>query len=444
MSYSKQLFPSFNSSSSTTPGPTGPTGPIGPTGAGGVTGPTGDAGSVGPTGPIGPTGLTLSEAQDLFLGRTGTPISVATSTTFNGTLTTGTINGVVLYTDANTGTKIGTGNTIGSISANCVLFGDNIELGGSASNTNQNVLVGSDISSAGQNLKQNVAVGTHIMKVAQNQMNNVAVGYFSCNGGGGSNTTAVGANSARNSIAGQNVAIGSSSLYANTTGTNNVAVGYSAFNTGTIFINSTALGSNTVIGASTSTAIGYGASATQANSIVLGTITESVSCPGTSVNGSLVLSAGLQLQTAYTAPATANMLGFMLSNVSAPFAIPSFTTATPTNISSAGIVLTAGVWCINYTIELAVVTLTTILTTAQTLYFSLTSAPTGTYATRIPNCGETRILTTYTYASGDTPAFSGSFSYYTSTTTTIYPIFQIDFTGGTISGTGYYTATRIG
>lgn len=242
--------------------------------------------------------LTLSQAKGLFLGRTGNPTSTATSTTFNGTLTTGTVNGVTLFTNATYGTKIGTGNSTSSLSSNCVLLGDNILMGGNASNTNQNVLVGSNISNSGQDLKQCVAVGTAIMKTAQNQVNNVCVGHFSCNGGGGSDTTAVGANSARNSTGGQNVAVGSNSLLANTSGTGNVAVGYEAFKTGATFTNSTAIGAGTVIGASTSTAIGYGATTSVANSIVLGTATEFVSCPGTSAtNGSLTTAADIYVNT---------------------------------------------------------------------------------------------------------------------------------------------------
>lgn len=748
--------------------------------------------------------LTLSEAQALFLGRVGTPTSTATATTFNGTLTTGTVNGVTLFTNASYGTKIGTGNSTSSTSTNCVLLGDNIEMGNSLSNTNLNVLVGSNISSSGQNLKQNVAVGTAIMKVAQNQMNNVCVGYFSCNGGGGSDTTAVGASSARNSTGGQNVAVGSSSLFANTTGTGNVAVGYNAFQTGATFTNSTAIGASTVIGASTSTAIGYAATTSVANSIVLGTATEFVSLPGTSAtngslttaadiyvntlragvgkfqtdtntcfgkdslitstslginnaafgnsslklqssgancsafgsgalatttaegnsgfgalagnaistgtkntavgsaclkllstgsnntgvgnaagqtvstssnntllgylaggsvttgslntfvgsnsnvgsggvvsssalgafssvgvysnstaigggtsavtpgavctasnqimlgrttetvecpgtvssislktasnisvngacigigsggtnslftgltvgtasganntlygrgsyssatdgsssgntiigagssnptyaimvnhtvvgygaggsasvlgqnnitcigagatvinsvanssaigynaqatlanqimlgtstefvecsgtdttNGCLKLNGGLKLQTSYGATPSATMLGYQLTNTTG-FAIASFTSGSPTNISSAGISLTAGVWNIDYSIELGIAT-STATVSAQTLFCSLTSN--GVYATqRISNSGISRIHSTNTYLVADTPCFSGSFNYYVSSATTVYPIFQITYTAGpTISGTGFYRATRIG
>ena len=386
--------------------------------------------------------LKIVDASTDYLSRIGVATSIATSTSFNGTLTTGTINGVVLYTNASYGTKIGTTITMGSLSANCVLFGDNILLGNSPSYTNQNVLVGSNIGTGGD-YGQNVAVGTAIMKTSQNQTNNVCVGYFSCNGGGGSDTTAVGASSARNSSGGQNVAVGSNSLLANTTGTGNVAVGYEAFKTGATFTNSTSIGASTVIGASTSTAIGYGATTSVANSIVLGTATEYVSCPGTSAtNGCLKLNGGLKLQSTYSASPSATMLGFQLTNTTG-FTIASFTSGSPTNISSAGIYLTAGVWNIDYSIELSIATATATVS-AQTLFCSLTTN--GVYTTqRISNSGITRIHSTNTYLVADTPCFSGSFNYYVSTATTVFPIFQITFTAGpTISGTGFYRATRVG
>ncbi len=259
------------------------------------------------------TSLSLSKAKSLFLARTGYATSTATSTDFSGTLTTGTINGITLY--PTNGTKVGTGNSTGSSSANCVIFGDNIKLGNTPSYTNQNILIGSNIAGGGD-LQYNTVVGTNIFKLGAGQTNNVAIGFSSCYGGGGNNTTAVGYTSAYNTTVGQNVAVGASSLYANTSGTGNIAVGYNAFNTGATFSNSTALGASSVIGASNSTAVGYGATTSVANSIVLGTATETVYCVGTSALGSLIASAdiyvngtirmgmGNNINASYLTPAT--------------------------------------------------------------------------------------------------------------------------------------------
>ena len=56
-----------------------------------------------------------------------------------------------------------------------------------------------------------------------------------------------------------------------------------------------------------------------------------------------------------------------------------------------------------------------------------------------------RDISTKTYPNGSRFVYSNSFCYYVDTSTTIYPIFQIDFTGAgaAIRGYYYYTATRI-
>jgi hypothetical protein len=534
--------------------------------------------------------LTLSQAKGLFLGRTGTPNSVATTTTFNGALTTtGKINNVVIQDDAvgSGGLKIGIDNSIGAtLLPSCVFLGDRLKYGGSPSYTNNNTFVGSDIMPAiGGDIQRCVAIGQSIFQTSQNQADNVAIGYFSCNGGGSQNTTAVGSNSCRSTAAANNTAVGSSALRANTTGTNNVAVGYNAFLTGATFSNSTALGAATVIGASTSTAIGYGATTTIANSIVLGTATETAYFPGTVINTSLrttsnivvngaaigigngvisdgniyigngdgnlgsggsntmigrnqlaptdalsvkntflgtnsglntaqtgqventiigafnynqatayantsclgyacviggnfstaigsgatttlanqimlgrtqetvycsgipttgattytslVLSSGLQLQTVYTSQPTANQLGYRiaLSNV----AISALTSTTPASFGA--LALTVGTWSINFTFELLNSSVSSSVT-AQTYYFSTASG--GSYAsTRILNTGTFRKQSSETWAIGDNPAVSASSVYVATSSISIYPTIQLAFTGGTITGAGWASATRI-
>jgi hypothetical protein len=114
----------------------------------------------------------------------------------------------------------------------------------------------------------------------------------------GSQNTAMGTGALRDGTTGSaNCAFGISALISNTTGTGNVAIGYvagnSSGNTGAVAnINCTFLGNSTstltnvtgYTGYSTSTAIGYGATITGNNQIVLGTASEQVIFPNTQQN----------------------------------------------------------------------------------------------------------------------------------------------------------------
>ena len=166
------------------------------------------------------------------------------------------------------------------------------------------------------------------------------------------------------------------------------------------------------------------------------------STPSLSIESALVnITTPIQLQTAYSATPTANQLGFQLSNGTSGFAIASFTTGANTNISAAGIALTPGVWSINYTIDLLVAGGPATVFD-QALYVNTNSG--AAFTSRIKPCGSTRIHTTFTYATSDTPSFSGAFTHYVSVADTIFPIFKIGFSSGTFSGTGFYVATRVG
>ena len=81
--------------------------------------------------------------------------------------------------------------------------------------------------------------------------------------------------------------------------------------------------------------------------------------------------------------------------------------------------------------------------TEQTYYF--TTASGGAYPfTRIVNTGTFRRQSTETWVSGDTPAVSASSVYVATATISIYPTILLAFTGGTITGAGWASATRIG
>ena len=427
--------------------------------------------------------LTIIDASSTYLSRIGVATSIADSTSFNG--------GDIFIQ----GIRAGVGNYISTqdvslntcFGKNCLMNTNSLSLKNSAFGTNalKAAISTNGTCAFGNGSLEAVITGDGNTAIGANALKNLT-GYVN----NSIRNTAVGSNALGNIVTGSKNAvfgdgagldISSSTCNENTLigylangnssgGSYNTFIGSSASETVGGVSSSTALGAYSVTGAYYSTALGAystsnhqfstaigggsgllsplvpsgtpGATTTANHQIMLGTSAETVVCPGTDASGSLILYGGLTLQTAYlTAPAS-TMLGFQLSNVASPFVITSFTTATQANIS-AGIVLTAGIWSINYTIELAI-TGGTATVSEQTLFCSLISA--GVYAQRIYNSGITRIYSTNNYLVVDTPAFSGSFSYYTSTGTTVYPIFEITFTGigVTISGTGYYTATRIG
>jgi len=408
-------------------------------------------------------GATASTANSIVLG-TATETVYCVGTTTNGSLIASAdifVNGLVRAgvgkfksgTDADVNTAFGRNALNATTSAtNCSAFGNGaMALATSSPNCSA---FGSGALAAITTSEFNSAFGKSALGALTSGLRNTAVGANAFSQlTTGSRNTAVGQGTGQGltTAASDNTFLGYLAGGSVTTGSNNTFVG-STVSSGSSVSSSTSLGAfsgvstfsnSTAIGGGTSAAI-PGAICSAANQIMLGRATEFVECAGTDgTNGCLKLNGGLKLQTSYSTP-TATMLGYQLTNTTG-FAITSFTTATPTNISSAGIALTAGIWNIDYSIELLIATAIATVT-AQTLFCSLTSGTTATYASdRISNSGITRILTTNTYNTTDTPCFSGSFNYYTSSATTVFPIFEISFTGGsTISGTGFYRATRVG
>ena len=387
-------------------------------------------------------------------------VSVGYNSLYNNT--TGTKNVAVGYNAFNTGTIYNNSTALG---ASTVVAGNQaVAIGYLATASDNQIVLGTAnetvickgtalaISlSAASNLSVNgMTFGTGVNSAVNG---NIFIGQLVGTNGNGTTNTVVGHNaftSAINTSSTGNTFIGSNAGKDITATVNTCTiVGQGSYtSTATPYNNASCLGYNCQIGGANSTAIGVNATTTLANQIVLGTATECVYCVGIPTTGStpytsLVLSSGIQLQTAYPAVPSSTMLGYRLSNSASPFAVAGSSIISGTVVNFApvgGIVLTAGTWSINFTLELLVATAIT-TATAQTIYISTASA--GAYSTRVPACGSTRIHTTYTYAIGDTPAFSGSFSYYTASGASLYPVFILTFTGGSFSGTGYYTATRI-
>ena len=357
------------------------------------------------------TTLTLSKANSLYLGRTGVASSTASSTTFSGSIVTSaniSVNGLTVGQSS-----LAAGNTLLGVNAGAVLNASG----------NSNTLIGN---------------GTGALITS------------------GTSNTFCGNAASPNLISGiRNTGFGNNVL-ANVTGSNNVALGYvagngvtSAGNTTSIGTsantgnnaNSTCLGSGSSCSGGSATAIGYNATAV-ANQITLGTATEYVTCKGTTANGSLQLASNLKLQTAYTASPAATMLGQQITGSTSGITFVTGVGTGTANITTIPLP-SGGVWSIDYSVELTVIT-SGLTVSIQSLHCSLTSA--GTFATRINNSGIIRTHSSIVYASGDNPVLSGSFVYYVSTATTVYPVFSITTTAGTgsMTGSGFYTATRVG
>ena len=155
---------------------------------------------------------------------------------------------------------------------------------------NARLFVGQDASINGlsiglgaQQLATNTVIGRSALQQVNNptSANNAALGYQALF----ASTTPI-----------NDTAIGSMALSANTTGSNNTAVGYGAGAFVTTGSNNTCVGSQTGFASSAtqytkSTAIGYGATISLNNQIVLGTATESTVVPGNVAVGSAALPA---------------------------------------------------------------------------------------------------------------------------------------------------------
>lgn len=289
--------------------------------------------------------LTLTKANSLFLGRTGTPLSVATATTFNGDITSNSVTvGTVKLSSANNSAYFtnyttarnraiiigetaqgtddcvsigynanGSGNqsvavgrsayggantstAIGSSSSASALKSTAIGSGATTSTANEICLgtttetvncVGTT-SSISLKTASNISVngmvfGTGSLGVGNG---NIFIGQTSGTNGNGVTNTVVGNNaftSAINTSSTGNTFIGSNAGKDITaTVTTCTIVGQGSYtNTAAAYNGASCLGYDCQIGGANSTAIGTGAATGGANQIVLGRSSETVYCPGT-------------------------------------------------------------------------------------------------------------------------------------------------------------------
>jgi hypothetical protein len=156
---------------------------------------------------------------------------------------------------------------------------------------NHNTAIGYDALTANTLGSYNTAVGSGALSASTIGSNNTAVGYLALDlNTDGNNNTSFGTSALTANTSGStNTAVGVASLASNNTGGNNTAVGYQAGQAGTA---NTTGSNNTYVGYqaqadannySNSTALGAGAVITASNQIVLGTASETVIIPGTSL-----------------------------------------------------------------------------------------------------------------------------------------------------------------
>ena len=135
----------------------------------------------------------------------------------------------------------------------------------------------------------NVAVGNDAMLQSYNGSYNTAVGKGCMFGGGGTPS---------NLTFSSNTGVGNSTLISLTSGNDNVAVGKGAGNAIETGSRNTFLGTNANAGSynfNQSTAIGYGATTTASNQIMLGTASETVVCPNVLQTQGIVINSTTQI-----------------------------------------------------------------------------------------------------------------------------------------------------
>ena len=188
---------------------------------------------------------------------------------------------------------------------------------------------------------------------------------------------------------------------------------------------STAIGANTNVAYDNSTALGYGATATSSNQVVLGTSTETVIIPN-QIRFS---------KSAYSFPfSSSQFLGHYLAITGSS---TSLTTATTTNIVATG-TQPIGVWRIDYTIQMTADTAGTVSNSR-----SVVSASTASLTPVAFTGSALRSHVSEVYTAGDIQIINGSFTLSQSTAGVLYLNVLRTFATGTFSCIGGIATTRI-
>ncbi len=173
----------------------------------------------------------------------------------------GTTDNIPLILRSNNG-------VIGNLSQTNIFLGDSAGIATNAKAGIQNVAIGSYAMNSNDTGSANVAIGAGALISSKTDMQEVAVGYLALanddnyGNAGGNLNTAVGTNAAYSNADGiYNTAVGAYSMFRNISGTQNTSLGFFAecFDT-----------SASALRVDNSTAIGYGAIASNSNEIILG------------------------------------------------------------------------------------------------------------------------------------------------------------------------------
>ena len=238
---------------------------------------------------------------------TGT-LGVSGATSLNNTLS---VSGITSITNTTGSTTTGTGALTVSggvgiggalnVGANCLI--NSLRLGRGAGNISSNTVFGSEAFENNSSGTSNVAIGFRTLRANTTASNNTAVGWEALRSvTTGSNNTAYGTNALPVlTTSNNNVACGRDTLQNTNTGNDNTAIGARAGLTNTTGSRNTYLGHNADANAnnfSNSTALGFGSIITESNQIVLGTSSERVTIPSTTLStntttGALTVSGGV-------------------------------------------------------------------------------------------------------------------------------------------------------
>ena len=404
-----------------------------------------------------PTNLSQIQASSLYLGRVGNPTSVATSTTFTGsltgnnglTITSGTSNLQAVITPAITLNTFPLGSANGSFYFGAIQTASNSTQFGYPSSNAQASYVVSNGAYANCQGVGSTAVGCYTN--CNNATYSVALGYNAQVNPGLNNAIAIGSSA---------VATISNQLVLGAAGTTTYS--QSIQNNGNLnFINSTS-SSNTITGVyqlvcdgnySTSldkillynggsSALNYslGVSAntlfiTSPSFIALYSGGTSTTPILTTQTGLTTISTPIQLQTTYSAPATSLQLGYKV-NISG-----SATALTSTVISQLILIpVPVGVWSVSYSVSCLATGAGNV--TAQNIVFSASTASITALST---TCGQISKHSAETYALNDVYIVSNCFTFQTTSAVNIYLNMVSTFGGGVgATATGFTSLTRIG
>lgn len=401
-----------------------------------------------------PTNLSQIKASSLYLGRVGNPTSVASSTTFTGSLignnglniTNGTTNLQALTTPAITLNTFPLGQNNGSFYFGAIQPGTNsTQYGFPSSNTQASYVV---CEGAYANCQGDGSTALGCYTSCNTASYSVAIGYNAQVNSGLINSIAIGSSAvatlsnqlvlgqAGTTTYSQAIQNNGNLNFMNSTASNNTITGLNCLfydnTTGSkvVMYNSGLAATNYEMGLSPYTV--YFNSPNYTNFYANGT----GSTPMLSITPTLInISTPIQLQTTYTTSASSLQLGYKLNIIGSATVLTSTVVSNLLTVS-----VPVGVWSISYSVSVATTGAGNV--TAQNYVFSFTSASVTALST---TSGQIKIHSAETYAVSDTHIRSNCFTFQTTSAVNIYLNAVLVFGGGSgFTATGYASLTRIG